>query len=89
MDAVRFLKEKDRMCEYYEYCEGCPLADGIETPLYCTCPEEEPEKTVAIIEKWSNTHPIQTNVDYVTEKLHCRYRGTKGKMSTTRKWMVH
>lgn len=70
MDAIRFLKEKERMCEYYEYCEGCPLADGIETPsIYCTCSEEEPEETVAIIEKWSTEHPIRTNADYVAEKL--------------------
>ena len=70
MDAVRFLKEKDRMCEYYEYCEGCPLADGIEIPsIYCTCPEEEPEEIVTTIEKWSNAHPIRTNADYVAEKL--------------------
>lgn len=70
MDAIRFLKEKERMCEYYEYCEGCPLADGIETPsLYCTCPEEEPEEMVAIIEKWSAEHPIRTNAVYVAEKL--------------------
>lgn len=49
MDAIRFLKEKERMCEYYEYCDGCPLADGIQAPsIYCTDPEEDPEKQLQL-----------------------------------------
>lgn len=27
MDALEFLKERKRMCDYYSHCKGCPL-DG-------------------------------------------------------------
>ena len=27
MDALEFLKERKRMCNYYSHCKGCPL-DG-------------------------------------------------------------
>lgn len=62
MDAVKYLKEKRRMCEIYikhKYCEACPLADNGGS---CG-PQEDanPAEAVRIVEEWSKAHPIQTN----------------------------
>lgn len=64
MDAVEFLKEKERMCRSYncESCVKCPCED-INNGFYMTCEDLEiknPEEFVAIIEKWSVEHPVKT-----------------------------
>lgn len=62
MDAVEFLKEKERMCSKCNMCAVCPAdkqnsgfdmeCDGLEV--------EKPEELVAIVEKWSSEHPAKT-----------------------------
>lgn len=58
MDAVKFLKECNRICDTVD-CLDCPLHDehicmhGIE--------DDEAEKAVSIVEKWSKEHPVMTN----------------------------
>lgn len=64
MDAVEFLKEKERMCRSYncESCVKCPCED-INNGFDMTCEDlaiEKPEAFVAIIEKWSAKHPVKT-----------------------------
>ena len=59
MDAVKFLKEYNRMCVYFYYnddCGKCP-ASNLDS---CAMDTEEPEKLVSIVEKWSNEHPERT-----------------------------
>ena len=61
MDAVKYLKEVNRMCD----CSGC-----YECPLYgknngkkvnCKMIERRyAEEAVAIVEKWSAEHPVKT-----------------------------
>lgn len=62
MDAVEFLKEKERMCGSFESCLECPCDDqnnGFN--MSCGClKDEKPEEFVAIIEKWSAEHPVKT-----------------------------
>lgn len=63
MDAVEYLKERDRMC-YQDgelNCRSCGLYDT--TKCYsCTQYEQEyPEEAVRIVEEWSKAHPKQTN----------------------------
>ena len=63
MDAIKFMKEKKRMCESYSMCtEACPLKipvyeNGFTCIRYCF---DNPEKAVAIVEKWSAEHPVKT-----------------------------
>ena len=64
MDAVKFLKEAIRMCESSTGCTGCVLEQE-NAIMPCNClttsmETEEPDKLVAIIEKWSKEHPIKT-----------------------------
>lgn len=63
MDAVEFLKEKNRLCDKYTTCvSGCPIIK--------TCNrlrDKGNEETVAIVEKWSKEHSIITNADKFKE----------------------
>lgn len=63
MDAVKFMKEKKRMCKSYFACtEACLLRkpmdeNGVTCLGYCFA---HPEDAVAIVEKWSAEHPRKT-----------------------------
>lgn len=62
MDAVEFLKEKERMCSKCGMCSVCP-ADKQNNGFYMDCDNLEvkkPEELVAIVERWSAEHPIKT-----------------------------
>lgn len=66
MDAVKFLKEKKRMCDRYysNDCKGCPLKPAPEDGGYASCEqfaEEDPYEVVVNVEEWSAEHPIITN----------------------------
>lgn len=68
MDAVKFLKECNRICATVD-CLDCPLHDehicmhGIE--------EGEEEKAVSIVEQWSKEHPVMTNRMKIKEVFGC------------------
>lgn len=72
MDAVKFIKERDRMCKsYYDaekgYCsDGCPAhdvqcsdLDGLST---------DAEELVTLVEKWSAAHPRKTRKSVFLEQ---------------------
>lgn len=68
MDALEFLKEERRMCNSFDTgCVKCPLGDiGC-----CVSPEEtdeEFEKEIAIIERWSKEHPRKTRQSVFLEQ---------------------
>lgn len=59
MNALEFLKERKRMCDSYKSCEGCPFDDSkcsINALLY----DDEYDRSVAIVERWSREHPSKT-----------------------------
>ena len=56
MDAVEYLKEVKRMCSKQRSCVGCLLEN-----YSCNYRNiENPEKSVDIVEKWSEKHPVKT-----------------------------
>ena len=55
MDAVEYVKQRDRMCDYYVNCGDCP-AGKYER---CASLNEIPN-LVPIVEKWARAHPIKT-----------------------------
>lgn len=57
MDAIKFLKEKKRMCDSYINCDGCGFG---KVPKCNHTEDDNPKKAVAIVEKWSKEHPIKT-----------------------------
>lgn len=68
MDAVEFLRKQDRMCKSFDLCDGrdsgamCELyAKSNKKGLNCAdYTNAYPEEAVAIVEKWSKTHPKKT-----------------------------
>ena len=70
MDAVKYLKESERMCDFYEGCEGCEIKERVGKNDGCIGFEnDDPEAAVAIVEKWSAEHHIRTKAEYIAEKL--------------------
>ena len=62
MDAVKFLKEKERMCCHYNDCDMCPASKcQNKYKLHCEALEDEhPDELVSIVEKWSKEHGKKT-----------------------------
>lgn len=64
MDAIEFLKEKSRMCNTFNLCDGGGYKETCE--LYkegLTCADytnDYPEKAVEIVERWAKEHPKKT-----------------------------
>ena len=55
MDAVEYVKQHERMCDYYVNCGDCP-AGNYEG---CSCLNEIPNM-VPIVEQWAKEHPVKT-----------------------------
>ena len=58
MDAVEYVKQRERMCGHYVHCGDCPVGDY----QGCTSLNEIP-KMVPIVEKWAKEHPVKTRQD--------------------------
>lgn len=53
MEAVKFLLYHGKMCDYYgDGCNGCEAQH-----MDCELTTNEPEKLVAIVERWAKAHP--------------------------------
>ena len=64
MDAIKFIKEYERMCNYYGYkCTECPIGiNNNNLNIYCFDFRNTYQKEcVEIVSKWSNEHPQITN----------------------------
>lgn len=70
MDAVDFIKTKNRMCNYYTLCsDGCSLLEYCTTTgSSCDEYENEPERVVTIVEMWGKEHPLKTIIQDFLEK---------------------
>lgn len=55
MDAVEYVKQRGRMCDYYVNCGDCP-AGNYEG---CASLNEIPN-LVPIVEQWAKEHPVKT-----------------------------
>ena len=69
MDAVKFIKERDRMCRFYHHagdCYQCPAKD-------CECSALEgmvdDDNIVTIVEDWSAAHPRKTRQSVFLEQF--------------------
>ena len=69
MDALKFIKEFYRMCDYYSggFCKGCPRKEepGCDSS---TMSDEELAKLISDVEKWSKEHPKRTRLQDFLEK---------------------
>ena len=66
MDAVKYLKERSRMCKNHTCCSSCPLDEEARD---CRNTEKiNPEEAVEIVEKWSAENPPKTILQDFLEK---------------------
>ena len=55
MDAVEYVKQRERMCNYYTNCTECPAG------YYDGCSSlNGVSKLVPIVEQWAKEHPVKT-----------------------------
>lgn len=55
MDAVEYVKQRERMCNYYTNCTECPAG------YYDGCSSlNGVSKLVPIVEQWVKEHPVKT-----------------------------
>lgn len=61
MDAVKFIKERNRMCKSFcDGCKGCPASNVCEDGLCCAVGQEstlDATAQIAMVEEWSAEHP--------------------------------
>ena len=55
MDAVEYVKQRDRMCDYYVNCGDCPAGNYEGCASLNNIPN-----LVHIVEKWAKEHPVKT-----------------------------
>lgn len=67
MDALKFMKERRRMCDYYSRCFECPRADEPNCNIE-EMSDEELENFVNTVEQWSKEHPLRTRLQDFLEK---------------------
>lgn len=70
MDAVKFIKERQRMCNYFSpSCEGCLIAEM--RPVVSECclwTFDNSEEAVQLVEEWSAAHPRKTRQSVFLEQ---------------------
>lgn len=59
MDAVEYIKARERMCAFYDTgCNCCPL---VNRPYGESCDSIDPHGAVVLVEQWAKEHPVVTN----------------------------
>lgn len=71
MDAVDFIKTKERMTKSCRTCEGCSLSfENNGKRMFCdTFVKRYPEEGVRIVEEWGKEHPLKTRRQVFFEKF--------------------
>lgn len=68
MDALKFIEERNRMCDYYR--GGNALSGCAECPAFehaCSSVRFVTEECIAAVERWSQEHPRKTRQDVFLE----------------------
>ena len=70
MEALEFLRERNRMCKSFNRCsDGCPAWGGsckLETGTDLEC---EADKQVEIVKEWAAAHPRKTRQSAFLEQF--------------------
>lgn len=63
MDAMEFIRERNRMCKAFPICKGCPACD------FDGCGSVHlNEGIIPIVEKWAKEHPRKTRQSVFLEQ---------------------
>ena len=69
MEFKDVVKIRNRMCDYYKKCDGCPLAGTQFGCVSGMAEVENADEYERIIENWAKEHPVVTNVDKYIEVM--------------------
>lgn len=67
MDAVKFIKEKERMCKTSGSCPLCPAWLDDEC-IFHVRSSFDPEQQVNTVKVWAEQHPAKTRQDVFLEQ---------------------
>lgn len=67
MDALEFLKERNRLCGSYRGCVGCPFG-AAECVVRDMTSEHTCKRIVTAVEQWSKEHPRKTRQSVFLEQ---------------------
>nr|DAF51470.1 MAG TPA: hypothetical protein [Siphoviridae sp. ctrCN24] len=68
MDAIEFIEERCRMCNFYYDCNACPGKEDTEFCVFNVGSGVSAKEQVAIVEKWSAEHPRKTRQSVFLEQ---------------------
>ena len=72
MDAVKFIEERNRMCDSFgDGCTGCPASNACKNELCCAFylwSTLDATAQIAIVEEWSAAHPRKTRQNVFMEQ---------------------
>ena len=70
MDALEFLRERNRMCKSFNRCsDGCPAWTGSCKLETGTVFEWEADNQVEIVKEWATAHPRKTRQSVFLEQF--------------------
>lgn len=76
-----FLKEWNRMCDLYQSRRSACLMSSLHNEHEVACTDfavSHPAEAIAIVQKWSNEHPVKTIKDDFLEKHPNAPKATTG-----------
>ncbi len=68
MDALKFIEERNRMCDYYKQGSGGECGDCPAYEFSCSSVQFVTAEYIAAVEKWSQEHPRKTRQDVFLEQ---------------------
>lgn len=70
MDALKFIEERNRMCDYYKYKKGCEdeCCDCPAFDIMCSSVQFMTSECIAVVEQWAKEHPRKTRQSVFLEQ---------------------
>ena len=68
MDAIEFIKERQRLCQTYTRCSECPVGNDNDGCKFNTVSGYEAAEQIRLLEEWSAAHPHKTRQNVFLEQ---------------------
>ena len=68
MDAIKFIKEANKMCNSHDFCNGCPAFDSLGPCKILHSNNCSAEEKLSIVEEWAKKHSIKTRQSVFLEQ---------------------
>lgn len=77
MDAVKFIKERDRMCKTHGNCSQCPACLDNEC-IVARRSSFAPEQQINTVKVWAEQHPVNTQQSVLLKRWPNAARDREG-----------